>query len=91
MAGSSSVLARMKAGGIADPTTAAAEARRAGLPLHYACALLQKESGGGANVFGHDPTIFSGAGAVTREKYAAYLRERKASGNRRMQIGRAHV
>lgn len=43
-----------------------------GVPLNVACAVLMQESGGGANEFGHDPTIFVGAGAVTRAKYMAY-------------------
>lgn len=36
------------------------------------CAFLMQETGGGANVFGHDPTIFVGAGVVTEAKYLAY-------------------
>ena len=47
--------------------------------------MLQKESGGGSNVFGHDPTIFVGAGTVTRAKYLEYKRQRVASGNTLMQ------
>jgi hypothetical protein len=75
----------MKRGGILAPRTVVGEAVRAGLALPVACALLEKESGGGRNVFGHDPTIFVGAGEVTRAKYEAYKRQRIASGNRLMQ------
>ena len=76
---------RLRAAGIVGPRTAVREAKRAGLPLELACALLEKESSGGRNVFGHDPTIFIGAGKVTREKYADYKRRRIASGNKLMQ------
>lgn len=71
--------------GIVEPSIVLAEAARTGLPLALACALLEQESGGGRNVFGHDPTIFVGAGAVTHAKYLAYRTARRASGNRRMQ------
>lgn len=50
------------------------------LPFNVACALLEKESAGGANVFGHDPTIYVGAGRVTKKKYLAYRRERDRTG-----------
>ena len=76
---------RLRAGGILNPRMVVAEAKRAGLRLDYACAMLKKESGGGMNVFGHDPTIFVGAGTVTRGKYLEYKRQRVASGNARMQ------
>ena len=77
---------RLRAGGILFPETTIAEARRSGLKLALACALLEKESSGGQNVFGHDPnTIFAGAGDVTKEKYLDYRRRRIAAGNRTMQ------
>ena len=79
------VVERLRAGGILNPRMVVAEAKRAGLRLDYACAMLQKESGGGRNVFGHDPTIFVGAGTVTRAKYMEYKRQRVASGNDLMQ------
>lgn len=79
------VVERLRAGGILNPQMVVAEAKRAGLRLDYACAMLQKESGGGSNVFGHDPTIFVGAGTVTKAKYMDYKRRRVASGNRLMQ------
>jgi hypothetical protein len=67
------------------PSETIAAASEAGLPLALAAAMLIQESGGGANVFGHDPTIFSGAGEVTQAKYLAYRAERMKSGNRLMQ------
>ncbi|MGH2762587.1 MAG: peptidoglycan-binding protein, partial [Thermoleophilaceae bacterium] len=79
------LIERLKAHGILRPQATVEEARRAGLRVPLACALLEKESGGGRNVFGHDPTIFVGAGDVTRAKYAEYKRQRVASGNRKMQ------
>ena len=87
------LIQRLQAGGIKAPETAIAESRRAGLDLAYACALLQKESGGGANVFGHDRDrsgryIFparDGAVAVTEELYREYKRRRGPTGKGGMQ------
>ena len=75
----------LAAGGIVAPETVIEQADHTNLPLHIACALLEKESGGGRNVFGSDPTIFAGAGEVTQEKYEDYKRQRVASDNRQMQ------
>jgi len=64
------------------------EARRAGIPLSLAFAIIEQESNF-QNVFGHDPTIFSGAGEVTKSKYLAYKRRR---GHDRMQgVGPAQL
>lgn len=60
------------------------QARKAGLPLSLGFALIEHESAF-RKVFGHDPTIFVGAGTVTREKYMAYRSARRSSGNRLMQ------
>src|SRR4051812_41044514 len=79
------LIERLRAGGIVHPKVTVAEAQRAGLRLAVACAMLEKETSGGHNVFGHDPTIFVGAGKVTKAKYLAYKQQRVASGNRRMQ------
>jgi len=79
------LVARLRAGGIVAPSTTIAEAARSGLPLALACALLEKESGGGRNVFGQDPTIFVRAGEVTRAKYQEYKRQRDAGASKRMQ------
>lgn len=64
------------------------EARRAGIPVSLGFALIEQESGF-RNVFGHDPTIFVGAGVVTKQKYLAY---RKQRGRTRMQgVGPAQL
>lgn len=76
------VVKRLRQHGIVNPILTLRAARKAGLPLDLACAFLDQESGGGRNVFGHDPTIFAGAGQVTKEKYLAYKRAR---GQTRMQ------
>jgi peptidoglycan hydrolase-like protein with peptidoglycan-binding domain len=82
---SDTLIERLRAGGIVHPRITVAEAQRAGLRLPIACAMLEKETGGGHNVFGHDPTIFVGAGKVTKAKYQEYKKRRVASGNRSMQ------
>lgn len=87
------LIQRLQAGGIKAPEMAIAEARNAGLDLAYACALLEKESGGGANVFGHDRDsqgryIFparDGAVPVTEELYREYKRRRGPAGKGGMQ------
>lgn len=63
------------------------EARVAGLSQSLALALRTQESGikGDGNVFGHDPTIFVGAGEVTEAKYLAYKRARGPRGAGGMQ------
>lgn len=74
---------RLKQKGIAYPATTVAEARRAGLELAVACALLVQESGGGRNVFGHDGVdnpVVAAPGKdlyVTRERYQLYKRYRQ--------------
>ncbi|MDA0178741.1 D-Ala-D-Ala carboxypeptidase family metallohydrolase [Solirubrobacter phytolaccae] len=85
---------RLRAGKILNPEMVIEEAKREGLRLSLACAILEKESSGGQNVFGHDrDTIFAGAGAVTREKYLDYKRQRDAQrGRHRMQgVGPAQL
>lgn len=60
------------------------EARATGVPVSLALALFEQESGG-ANIFGHDPTIFVGAGKVTKRKYGQYLSQRGPTGRGGMQ------
>lgn len=57
------------------------EARRASIPISLGFGLVQQETGF-RNVFGHDPTIYVGAGEVTKTKYDGYKVER---GHTRMQ------
>lgn len=73
-------IARARRAGIRIPVVAFVAARRAGIPYWMACAFLMQESGGGQNVFGHDPTIFVGAGEVTKKKYLQYKAERIRTG-----------
>src|SRR3954467_7013177 len=82
---SDTLIQRLHAGGIVHPKVTVAEAQRAGLRLAIACAMLEKETAGGHKVFGHAPTIFAGAGQVTKTKYQAYKQRRVASGNKSMQ------
>ena len=60
--------------------TAHRATRAADIPFYVGCAFLVQETGGGRNVFGHDPTVFAGAGKVTREKYLAYKHVRQHTG-----------
>src|SRR3954454_2227897 len=76
--------ARLRKHGVAMPLRIIREARRANLPLSLALALVEQESGF-RNVFGHDPTIFVGAGTVTPLKYRKYKRARGARGQGGMQ------
>jgi len=72
--------------GLKMPYNAMKVARKAGLPYYVLAAFLEQETGGGRNVFGHDPTIFVGAGRVTKRKYLRYKRMRDANPrNRKMQ------
>jgi hypothetical protein len=74
------LVAVMRAHGIVSPRIALREARVTGLPLHFACALLQKESSGGVNVFGHDPVrppqVFGGPVNLLRYRKYKRLRQR---------------
>jgi hypothetical protein len=65
--------------GLRNPLKALDEGRKAGIFDSLALALSEQESGG-RNVFGHDPTIFIGAGQVTREKYRRYKSQRYLTG-----------
>lgn len=56
-----------------------------GVPFYVLCAFLEQESAGGRNIFGHDPTIYRGAGRVTKAKYLAYKRVRDSTNPRKMQ------
>jgi len=71
--------------GIVYPHRTVAAVQETGLPLMLACAFLQQESSGGHNVFGHDPTIFVGAGDVTETNYHQYLARRGPTGHGGMQ------
>lgn len=51
------------------------ESRKQGIPVSLGFALVEQESGF-RNVYGSDPTIFVGAGAVTKRNYLAYKAKR---------------
>jgi hypothetical protein len=76
--------ARLRKHGVAMPLRIIREARRAGLPLSLALALVDKESGF-RNVFGHDDSIYNGAGIVTPLKYRRYKKARGPRGEGGMQ------
>jgi hypothetical protein len=59
-------------------------ARHYHVSISLAFALFEHESGF-RKVFGHDPTIYAGAGLVTKLKFLAYRLARRRSGNRLMQ------
>ena len=66
----------LSAWGIHNPALVVSCAQATGLPLALACALLEQESHGGENVWGHDGVQTGGAytkgGPVTQENYLAY-------------------
>ena len=74
--------------GLKSPKATIAEARRAGLPLSYALAFLEKESTGtdadgttrfGLNLFGHDAVRNPVKGGfVTQARYSQYRTNRQA-------------
>lgn len=68
---------RLARRGIVYPATTVAEARRAGLDLAVACAVLIQETAGGVNEFGHDPVSNPvKGGLVTQARYLEYLHHR---------------
>ena len=79
---------RMRRAGIEVPRIAYEEARRASLELAVLCAVLEQETGGGRNVWGHDRDSSgrviwhgkSGTVPVFEEGYKAYKRWRDARG-----------
>jgi hypothetical protein len=66
------------ANGIKIPVVAWECSQAVGVPFWATCAFLEQESAGGANVFGHDPGWYCGAGLVTLTKYRAYKAGRAA-------------
>lgn len=71
----------MAAWGIVDPDAVSDVAAHTGLPLALACALLEQESGGGRNVWGHDGGaavrtggVYVPGAEVTAAAYRSYRR-----------------
>lgn len=81
--------------GIVIPVRMLKATREAGLPISLAASVLTQESGGGHNVWGHDPTIFVGGydaknkhnygPNVTKNGYLAYKAQRGSAGQYGMQ------
>lgn len=82
--GDKALIAKMAAHGIDYPADTLWAARATKLPLHYACAMLEKETGGGRNEFGHDPTTSIPTswmgGAVNFVRYRYYKARRATHG-----------
>jgi hypothetical protein len=67
------LVARARHHGILVPVRGLTAARKNSLEFATLCAVLMRETSGGRNVFGHDPTICVGWGSVTHAKYLRYL------------------
>lgn len=84
---------KLKQAGILIPQVAIEEAALTGLELAVLCAVLERETGGGANVVGHDRDsagnlIFParpGRVPVTKALYLAYKKKRRKDGSGGMQ------
>lgn len=74
-------IARAKRHGIVSPLLAYNAAKKQGIDFALACAILMRETSGGHNVFGHDPTICIGWGTVTKAKYLMYRERRNRTGS----------
>lgn len=61
--------ARLRQRGLVHPVFTVQAAERVGLPLEAACAMLEMESSGGLNEFGHDPGNPVQGGFVTKNRY----------------------
>ena len=78
LGGAVSDISVLREGRILRPEDVVTIAGTAGLELAAAATLLVKESGGGRNVWGHDPVVvapntYVKGGPVTRSNYTAYL------------------
>jgi hypothetical protein len=76
------LLDAMRRRGITDPGLTLRVARAVGLPLAYACTVLELETSGGRNVFGSDPGYhgpYKGQ-HVTHDRYREYRRHAAETG-----------
>jgi hypothetical protein len=64
--------AMLRAGGIVHPQYTNEQSDATRLSLAYCCAMLELETAGGNNEFGHDPGNPIRGGQVTRSTYEAY-------------------
>lgn len=63
------------------PSIAVVESARVGVPLIHTLTLLDKETAGGKNVFGHDAVKCGPSGGdVTEVSYQSYLKTRDSCG-----------
>jgi hypothetical protein len=86
---------KLRRNGCKRPIFTYYEAKRAGIPVSVLAAVLDQESGGGKNVWGHDPTIFAGGydkrhdkhygETITKAGYLAYKAQRGSHGQGGMQ------
>lgn len=74
-------ISRARKNGIADPVLAWDAAQKAGVTFVVACALLEQESAGGQNVWGHDQTWMIGYPVMSADSYAVYKAHRSRFGN----------
>ena len=81
------VVPRLRRLGVKMPVRALMAARAAGIPAALAASVLAQETGGGRNVWGHDPVPvgYPFGGDVTPANYRAYVARRRRDGNRFMQ------
>jgi hypothetical protein len=78
MPSAAAMILRAKRNGIVNPVIAYNEARRCGVPFAVLCAVLEQESGGGRNVFGHDAVRNPiKGGPVTKGRYLQYKKYRQ--------------
>ena len=74
--GDAALVWRMRGIGCKMPIRCLMAARSCGLSVALACSILEQETGGGVNEYGHDPTIFIGYGRVNVVNYRLYRRMR---------------
>lgn len=78
MASAAAMIYRARRNGIVNPIISYNEARRAGLSFAVLCAVLEQETGGGHNVFGHDAVRNPiKGGSVTKDRYMLYKHYRQ--------------
>jgi len=70
------LIRKARRNGIVHPVLAYRAARKAPIPFPVACALLEQESAGGRNVWGHDPTWMVGYPVLDEATYKVYKAHR---------------
>lgn len=98
MPNAATTILRLRRNGCKRPIYTYQEAKRAGIPVAVLAAVLEQETNGGENEWGHDPTIFIGGvqrlpngnvkrwgPIVTKAAYLAYKAVRGPKGHGGMQ------